>query len=275
MYGSCVGFFSGAGHEVLNQGRQCLHFFINNVYEWIERWGDGDLCKTGCQHFLGVRPKGRSESPTLLPSQIAGASPLCACPGRVRCLRSQLFLYYIRPSLKDVVKQCLTFYKLIKFMSRTELLASEDSTALQFLTVPKSNVSVAQSEVLWRGATSSSRFLWYVGVCAPAWDGNSRHRLHKAQRGAGSQSTSGPKGERLREWGTHLRLSRGEVHRITESLRLEKTSKMMKFNHHPSTPISAKPCPQVPHPHVFWTPPGKVTPPLPWAACSSAWPLFQ
>jgi len=36
-------------------------------------------------------------------------------------------------------------------------------------------------------------------------------------------------------------------HRIIEPLRLEKTSKLIKSN--PTTP--AKPCPQVPHPHVF------------------------
>jgi len=43
--------------------------------------------------------------------------------------------------------------------------------------------------------------------------------------------------------------------RITESLTLEKTSKIMKSNCHPKTTMSAKPCPDVPHLHVFWTPP--------------------
>jgi len=35
-----------------------------------------------------------------------------------------------------------------------------------------------------------------------------------------------------------------------------------------------KPCPLVLHLNVSWTPPGMVTPPLLWAAHSSAWPLF-
>ena len=41
------------------------------------------------------------------------------------------------------------------------------------------------------------------------------------------------------------------------------------------TTMPTKPYPKVPHLHVFWTPPGMVTQPLPWAACSNAWPLFQ
>lgn len=32
--------------------------------------------------------------------------------------------------------------------------------------------------------------------------------------------------------------------------------------------------PSLPHLHGFWTPPGMVTLPLPWAACSNAFPLF-
>ena len=63
--------------------------------------------------------------------------------------------------------------------------------------------------------------------------------------------------------------------RIIESLRLEKTSKIIKFNRQPNTTMPAKPCPEVPCLHIFWTPSGMVTPPLPWAACSNAWPLFQ
>lgn len=31
VYRLQVGFVSGAGHDVLNEGRKCLHFFINNV----------------------------------------------------------------------------------------------------------------------------------------------------------------------------------------------------------------------------------------------------
>jgi len=40
-------------------------------------------------------------------------------------------------------------------------------------------------------------------------------------------------------------------HRIVESLRLEKTSKIIKSNHQPNTTMPAKPCPEVPHLHVF------------------------
>jgi len=36
-----------------------------------------------------------------------------------------------------------------------------------------------------------------------------------------------------------------------------------------------KPCLLVQHLNVSWTPPGMVTPPPPWAAHSSTWPLFQ
>jgi len=39
-------------------------------------------------------------------------------------------------------------------------------------------------------------------------------------------------------------------YQITESLRLEKTSKI-KSNRHPNTTMPAKPCPQVPHLHGF------------------------
>ena len=56
--------------------------------------------------------------------------------------------------------------------------------------------------------------------------------------------------------------------RITEPLRLEKTSKIIKSNRQPNTTTPTKQCPEVPHLHVFWTPPGMVTPPLPWAAYS-------
>ena len=63
--------------------------------------------------------------------------------------------------------------------------------------------------------------------------------------------------------------------RIIESLRLKKASTIIKSNHQPITTMPAKPCPEVPHLHVFWTPPGMVTPPVPWAVWSNAWPLFQ
>ena len=36
---------------------------------------------------------------------------------------------------------------------------------------------------------------------------------------------------------------------IIESLRLEETSEIIKSNHHPISPMPAKPCPQEPHPH--------------------------
>ena len=53
--------------------------------------------------------------------------------------------------------------------------------------------------------------------------------------------------------------------KIMESLRLEKTSKTTKSNRQPITTTPAKPCPEVPYLCIFWTPPGMVTPPLPWA----------
>ena len=37
----------------------------------------------------------------------------------------------------------------------------------------------------------------------------------------------------------------------TESLRLEKTSEIIKSNCHPNTPMPAKPCPAGPHLHIF------------------------
>jgi len=40
-------------------------------------------------------------------------------------------------------------------------------------------------------------------------------------------------------------------HRITESLRLEKTSKITKSNCQPITAMPTKPCPKVPYLHVF------------------------
>ena len=64
-------------------------------------------------------------------------------------------------------------------------------------------------------------------------------------------------------------------YRMIESLRLEKTSKIIKSNRHPNTTMAAKPYPEVSHPCVFWTPPGMGTPPLPWAACSNAWPRIE
>jgi len=62
---------------------------------------------------------------------------------------------------------------------------------------------------------------------------------------------------------------------IIDSLRLEKTSKITKSNHQTNTTMPAKPYLEVPHLHIFLTPPGMVSQPPPWAACSNAWPLFQ
>ena len=42
-----------------------------------------------------------------------------------------------------------------------------------------------------------------------------------------------------------------EVVEFTESLRLEKTSKIIKSSYQPITTTPAKPCPEVPHLHVF------------------------
>ena len=87
----------------------------------------------------------------------------------------------------------------------------------------------------------------------------------------------------LKKWNWPLSPTRGfsgflsetSRNRIIESVRFEKTSKVIKSNRQPNTTMPAKPCPKVPHLHVFWTPPRMVTPPRPWAACSSAWQLFQ
>ena len=65
------------------------------------------------------------------------------------------------------------------------------------------------------------------------------------------------------------------IHRITESFRLEETSKIIQPNHPPTTNVAYWPYPSVPHLHVSWTPPGMVTPPPPWAVCATARPLFQ
>ena len=44
------------------------------------------------------------------------------------------------------------------------------------------------------------------------------------------------------------------------------TSKIIRSNRQHKTTVPAKPCSEVPHLHIFWTPPGMGTPPLPWAA---------
>jgi len=61
----------------------------------------------------------------------------------------------------------------------------------------------------------------------------------------------------------------GQHHdRITESLRLEKTSEITISNHQPNPTVPAKPCPEMSHPHGFLIPPGMGTPPPHWAAWS-------
>jgi len=42
-----------------------------------------------------------------------------------------------------------------------------------------------------------------------------------------------------------------QVYRITESVRLEKSSKIIKSNHQPNTTMPAQPYPKVPHLRVF------------------------
>jgi len=52
-----------------------------------------------------------------------------------------------------------------------------------------------------------------------------------------------------------------------ELFRLEKTFKISEFNYKPNTTkATTKPCPEGPRLHVSQTPPGTVTPPLPWVA---------
>lgn len=63
--------------------------------------------------------------------------------------------------------------------------------------------------------------------------------------------------------------------RIRESQSLEKTFKIIYSKHQLITTIPAKPCIWVPHLNISCTLPGTMTPPLPWAACSNALPLFQ
>ena len=64
-------------------------------------------------------------------------------------------------------------------------------------------------------------------------------------------------------------------HRIIESLKLEKTSKVIRSSRPLNTTMPTNSCPELPYLHVFGTPPGMMTPPSPWEGCSSAWLLFQ
>jgi len=55
---------------------------------------------------------------------------------------------------------------------------------------------------------------------------------------------------------------------------LEKTSKIIKSNRQPNTTMPTKPCPEVPHLHIFLTPPRMVTQPPHWAAYASVYCIF-
>jgi len=79
----------------------------------------------------------------------------------------------------------------------------------------------------------------------------------------------------MQSWAGLLVLGGFAVVGMVESPRLGKAAEITKANRHPNTPLPAKPRLEVPHPHGFWTPPGMRTPPPPWAACSSVWPIFQ
>ena len=57
-----------------------------------------------------------------------------------------------------------------------------------------------------------------------------------------------------------------------ESPWLEKTARVTQSAYHQYNPT--KPCPSVQLVNISWTVPGMVTPPPPWAACTSASPLI-
>jgi len=62
-------------------------------------------------------------------------------------------------------------------------------------------------------------------------------------------------------------------HRIIETLRLEKTSKIIQSNHPLIATMPTKQWPQVLP--FYWEPPEPVTPSLSWAVCSNALKFFQ
>ena len=106
---------------------------------------------------------------------------------------------------------------------------------------------------MWIYSTCSSTFSWHVHrsellqtLCYCFDD-----KLHATSE-AGAQSDSWP----------------GCNWRMTESLRLGQTSEITRSSRHPNPTMPGKLCPEVPHLQSFWTPPGMVTPPLPWAAWS-------
>lgn len=63
--------------------------------------------------------------------------------------------------------------------------------------------------------------------------------------------------------------------RITGTLRLGKTSKMIKSNLPPNSTVPSNPNQKGPRPLIYSTLPEMVAPPVPWGACSKAWALFQ
>ena len=101
---------------------------------------------------------------------------------------------------------------------------------------------------------------------APCAAGCVRRRLSGPGRGVGQCLPAGSEG-----WGQLLLfpLSVLRRHRITDSLRLEKTTGITESKHQPTPTV-----PTARHPHGSGTPPGTVTAPPPWAARAAAAPLF-
>jgi len=74
------------------------------------------------------------------------------------------------------------------------------------------------------------------------------------------------------EWRAKKKKNADARIQIIESLRLEKTSKFIQFNHPPMIPT--KLCSLVPHLHISGPPPEMLTQAPTWVACSRASPLF-
>jgi len=64
--------------------------------------------------------------------------------------------------------------------------------------------------------------------------------------------------------------ARQHLKKIIESLRLEKTSKIIKPNCHPNTTMPAKQCPKVQYLHGFLNPARDGDSTISWAACSNS-----
>jgi len=100
------------------------------------------------------------------------------------------------------------------------------------------------------------------------------HNSTSPERDAGWVSWENRGRDTTLDWGT----MRGEdvetaELRVTASSRLEITTKIIY--HQPITTIHTNPYPSEPYPRGSWTPPGTVTSPPPWAACSNALPQEQ